>query len=382
MPERRRPVVDPSPALRAVAAHGLSGSSLTVPSGPLDSATWADLLGRAGRQRLIGLLAACVADGTLAVTDAQHDEVAHEHATVMERILDIESAALDAIGTLGDAGVHVRVLKGLAVSHLDLPDPSQREFGDADLLVEPGAFGRAIEVLTAAGLPRDLPERRAGFDRRFGKEATLYGPRGIEIDLHRTLALGAFGLALDPATLWDDGEQFLIGGHPLLALTPEARLLHACYSAMLGDPVPRVVALRDIAGLAGRPGLAAGMVIRLAERGRGAIVVARALRLAGDTLGLGPGWPEWDWAPTRPEPRWERVALAAYESHGGTNTTTLLSGLLAIKGAGPKLSYGRALVFPDRAYRRARRRAGRPSEWGRGLRELARLSSRRVRRRP
>lgn len=357
--------------MRAVAAHGLPGTTLALPPGPLDGPAWAGLLRDAEHHRLVGLLAAAVAAAAPAVTPAQREQTAETHAVVMARVLDIEAAALGAVAVLDGAGVGVRVLKGLATAHLDMPDPAQREFGDVDLLVEPGSFRRAVDVLAAHGLARDLPERRAGFDERFGKEATLYAHRGVEVDLHRTLALGAFGLAMPAARLWPRSERFEVGGRELHALAPEARLLHACYSALLGDAVPRLRALRDVAQLAGRSDLDAGEVVSLAAAGRGTAVVAGGVKLAGETLGAGPGWDLWDWACSTTASRWERAALRAYESHGGTNTATLLSGWLALPPRAG-LSYLRGLAFPDRAYVLARRQAGRPGEWASGWRELLR----------
>ena len=354
-----------------MAAHGLSGTGLSLPTGPLPTADWAALLDGAGRHRVVGLLAAAVVDGALDVTPDQREELADVHGATMTRVLDIEAATVHVIEILTRAGVDVRVLKGVASAHLDMPDPAQREFGDLDLLVEPGAFTRALQVLGAAGLARDLPERRPGFDRRFGKDATLYGRNGVEVDLHRTLALGAFGMALEPSAAWDDGEPFRIGSTRARALSPPARLLHACYSAVLGDRVPRLPALRDVAALAGRPDLAPDVVVRLAERTRGGAVVACGVRLAGESLGTGSTWALWPWAHARPESSWERTAFASYESRGGTNTSTLLGGVLGLRTTADRLSYLSALVLPGRAYLEARRKAGRPPELAKGLRELA-----------
>ncbi|HEX2699148.1 MAG TPA: nucleotidyltransferase family protein [Acidimicrobiales bacterium] len=380
MPEGSGIPIPGTPLLRAVAAYGLPGTRPPFPTVPLPDGAWADLLGGAGRQRVVGLLAAAVGDGAFEVSAGQRDELADVHCATMTRVLDIEAAAVHVVGLLGGAGVDVRVLKGLAAAHLDLPDPSQREFGDADLLVRPSAFAPAVELLVAAGLPRDLPERRAGFDRRFGKDATVYGRSGVEIDLHRTLALGAFGMALEPDLVWDDGEPFRMGPHEVRALAPAARLVHACYSAVLGDRVPRLPALRDVAALAGRADMAADVVVRLAERGRGGSVVALGVRLAAETMGTGSSWPLSPWARARPQSRWERTALASYESHGGTNTSTLLAGVLGLSTAGARLSYLSALAFPARHYLSARRDAGRPSERRQGLHELA--LGRRARRTP
>lgn len=370
MAERRSLRVGWSPLLLAVAAYGIPGTSRALPAGPLAASQWSALLADAGRHRVVGLLAACANDGALAVTADQLEELGDAHGATMARVLDIEAAALHAIGILADAGVEVRVLKGLATAHLDMADPSQREFGDVDLLAEPDAFEHAIGVLSAAGLLRDLPERRAGFDRRFGKDATLYGRSGVEIDLHRTLALGAFGMALAPSAVWGGGEPFQIGPRTLRALSAAARLLNACYSAALGDRVPRLPALRDVAQLAARSGVACDEVVGLAERARGAAVVAYAVRLAGETFGAGPAWGLWGWAASRAESTWERAALASYESQGGSNTSTLLGGVLGLRSTGARLSYLSALGFPDGRYARARRVAGRPAERASGVREL------------
>lgn len=111
-------------------------------------------------------------------------------------------------------------------------------------------------------------------------------------------------------------------------------------------------------------------MVGLAEQVRGGAVVAHAVRLAGEVLGAGPAWALWDWAASRSESTWERAALASYESQGGTNTSTLLGGVLGLRSTGARMSYLAALVFPDRRYVRARRLAGRPAEHARGLREL------------
>lgn len=368
--------------LRALAAYGLPGGRLVLPEGPLDEQAFAGLFHGAVRQRLLGLLAAALADDALAVTPWQYEQVAHAHAVAMDRALDIEEAALHAIAILEAAGVQVRVLKGVATARLDFTDPARREFTDVDLLVEPGRFDDAVRALTLAGMPRDLPQRRPGFDQRFGKEATLYGRHQVEIDLHRMLALGVFGLALDPRWLWDGGDGFDLGDRRLRALSPEARLVHACYASMLADHSPRLVALRDAAQLAGRAGIDGERVVALARRGGGACVVALALRRAGETLGVGPEWSLWEWAMEYRTGRWERACLRAYESQGGSNTATILSGVLGLHGVRSRLAYATALAFPSKAYVQARRRMGRPGEWRQGISDLVRSLPARHRRHP
>ena len=98
---------------------------------------------------------------------------------------------------LEKAGIAHRVLKGHAWAHTVYPDPSWRAFGDVDLLVGTDDSDRAVEVLESTGVRRTLPEVRPGFDRRFGKDATLLSASGREVDLHRLLVAGPYGLWVD-----------------------------------------------------------------------------------------------------------------------------------------------------------------------------------------
>ena len=95
-----------------------------------------------------------------------------------------------------------RVLKGSAVAHIDFPDPGLRSFGDVDMLVRAGDFGRAVGVLETMGGRRRVPELRPGFDRRFGKGAVIKLPSDLEIDLHRTFVAGALGMTIDLDSLF------------------------------------------------------------------------------------------------------------------------------------------------------------------------------------
>ena len=64
-----------------------------------------------------------------------------------------------------------------------------------------------------SGHVRRRPEPRPGFEVRFGKASVHTHPDdGIEVDLHRTLVLGPFGLWIDPEELLDRREPFLLGG--------------------------------------------------------------------------------------------------------------------------------------------------------------------------
>ncbi len=357
--------------LLGVAAWGLAGVPTRVRLRPLGADEWDRVLAAVSEQRLWGLLAASIADGDLPATDEQAARAEALHRLAMDAALELEAMAVEAVGALAERGVRARLLKGLAIAHLDELDPSLRCFSDVDLLVGPAELPTAVEVLRTCGYQRDLPERRAGFDQRFAKEATMTNARAREVDLHRSLVLGFFGQSVDLDDLWAASSPVLLAGRVHKALDPDRRLLHACYAAVLGDPAPRLVLLRDIGLLLTGGRVEVDSAQDLARSWRGEAVLAAGVATAADVLG-GSEWPLVEWARSFRAPPGARRALRAYRSQGGTNTRVLLSGAFAPMSIRARAAYLRALVVPSREYARSRRRAGRPAEFSTGLRELLR----------
>ncbi len=358
-------------ALLAVAAHGLPGTGDRSPLRALEDRQWRSLSAAVSKERMSGLLDRAVADGVVPATRAQADDAEDAAAQFIRGTLLLERALLVVADCLGRAGVAFVVLKGPAVARLDEPDPALRHYADLDLLVRSQAMSGALAALASIGYVRDLPERSRGFDRRFGKEVPLAHPRRPEVDLHRTLALGSFGLRIDLATLWASTATFELGGTTLEALDAEGRFAHACLNAMLGDDHPRLVALRDVVRISTSHRLRPERLSALLPPGRGAAVVAAAVAACRSSLGARVGEAAAAFADAAVASRWERLSLRAYRAQGGSNTLELLSGALGVRGI-DRARYLRALLAPDGAYVAARRQAGRPAEWGTGLREVAR----------
>lgn len=348
---------------------GLPGVHLGLPVRPLRDEEWPTLQQLVNQERLWGLLGVAVASGALPATDRQAERADARHRLAMNSALELESIAVSVTDAFQSAGVPVRLLKGLAVAHLDEADPSLRCFHDIDLLVPSERLRAAVSVLSAAGYERDLPERRSGFDRRFAKEVTMTGSRGREVDLHRTLAVGGFGLAIDLDDLWSASAPVTLAGRRLCALDADRRLIHACYGAVLGDPAPRLVLLRDIGLLLTGGKVDPVRVLEIARAWRGEAVLAAGIGLAAERFRAS-NWPLTGWARSFEPTLWARLVLAMYRSQGGSNTKALLSGALAPMDAATRVSYLRGLLRPDQEYALSRRRAGRPIELRTGLREL------------
>jgi hypothetical protein len=306
------------------------------------------------RERIEGLLAAAVSSGELPVDPEQREQVRSAARGRARVDLGLERELITTARILGRAGVCYRVLKGLAWAHTAYPDPSWRGSGDVDLLVANDDWYRAVRELEDDGAHRVLPEVRPGFDRRFGKDATLRSRAGWEIDLHRLLAAGPFGLWVDLAQLLVRSARVTIGGSVLPVLDPEAALLHACYNLVLGDDPPRLIAARDVAQMVLTAQADPDRVQDLAQRWRAVPVVVRALSLAENMLGVR----LWNQPVSRPFlpariGSAARVLMATYRGPG-RGYSSQAAALVAVPGALERMTYLDALVRPQRAYLEAR----------------------------
>ncbi len=164
---------------------------------------------------------------------------------------------------LRQAGIAVRVLKGVPLSQQAFADPCLRDVGDIDLLIETGtdlSIGAGTEetadrVLMADGFRRSdptaplTPRRRRSW-RKHGKDYTYLNDRnGFEIDLHWRLFRNPHmpGNALAAA----DGaasEAIRLGDTEIAVLPVERGFLYLCVHGAL-DGWFRFKSLVDLAAL-------------------------------------------------------------------------------------------------------------------------------------
>ena len=336
----------------------IAGTGLAAEAEPVTVAPgrWPIVLSGLDFHRLTGIAVAAFEDGRLELADEQVDELLVHHRSAMVLALSIERRLLRLVGAFDAAGVRAVVLKGTAVAHGVYADPSMRPFGDLDLLVPRSGWRTACEVLRAEGYRRDLPEPRPGFDERFGKAATHSDAEGVQVDLHRTLVLGPFGLWLDPDELLESTEVFELAGRRLERLDRTGLLLNAALHAGLGAATPLLLPLRDVAEAAGHPGVDWDRFAGWSVRWRLGPALARAFAVAERSLGWPPPPPAREIA-GRTVGRAERRAIRAYTERrriGGM----ALAATRAIPGVRAKILYLYGLLLPSREFLRAR---GRPS---------------------
>ncbi len=277
--------------LRWLATYRLPGPRPVAPIAPAwsfvdDPSAWNAVWSVVRRHRIVGLLHTAYLDGAVALAEDQAAQLTSTHLDWCISMLGLERRLLEVVDAFERAGLELIVLKGTAVAHLDYPDPAMRMFGDNDVLVHPDQVQPALELLGDLGYHRPKAGASADFDRRFGKGATLRGPLGDELDVHRNLLFGTFGFALDIDELCASTTTFALGGRELPALTVEMRLLHSCYHAALGDPDPRLNALRDIAQQARSDAYDPALVRDIAERWQATAVLVRGLGLVRELLGV------------------------------------------------------------------------------------------------
>ncbi len=312
------------------------------------------MLAGALSHRMTGFLQKVIDEELLVVTPPQARAANQAHRTSMLRALALESELLDVAALLAAAGIEILVLKGSAVANLDYSDPVLRPFTDLDIAVRPDAIDSAVATLMGAGFRRTLAEPRTGFDRRFDKGVTLRHPTGYGLDLHRTFVLGPWGVLVDIEGLWDGGEEFVVGGRPLRALSRHNRFVHACYHAALGDWPLRLLSLRDVAQMAVALEPDAAALRAIAARWGIDAVVASAVSDAWRLLGLEQDTDLSSWARRYAPTRREVAQLALHTHPDKTFTAQALSTLRTIPRWRDKAAYARALVLPDAAYTQGR----------------------------
>lgn len=127
------------------------------------------------------------------------------------------------------------VFKGPVLSELAHPVPGLRFYKDLDLLVAPGDFRAACEVLFDRGWGLVLGNESL-LSREFPGEIPLMNPQGVVMDLHWSMQVmksvrGRF--AMESGPLLERRVPVSIGSVQLAALEPADALVHVCQHAAL-----------------------------------------------------------------------------------------------------------------------------------------------------
>ncbi len=113
------------------------------------------------------------------------------------RRLALEYTLVEVVSALTARDVRSLVLKGPAFARWLYDNPSDRTFGDLDLLVAPDDVGTARSALAGLGF-EPLPAGTHAHERTHDERWLRGGARPVAVELHHTLPL----VGCPPATLW------------------------------------------------------------------------------------------------------------------------------------------------------------------------------------
>ena len=143
--------------------------------------------------------------------------------------LALDSAALEAIASLREAGIRAILLKGPAIASWLYDEPWERVYTDVDLLVSPDNHARAETVLERLGYRAAwrLDPANPVHASTWMREA----PRQAAVDLHWRIPLASDGAACW-SVLSSETEPLLIGNTAVEALSPDARSMWTAVHAV------------------------------------------------------------------------------------------------------------------------------------------------------
>lgn len=187
---------------------------------------------------------------------------------------------------LGEAGIRALVLKGCALSLQLYGDPSLRQSGDIDLLIEPGRLWEADEIILRLGYRRDAGQIGASvraLHQDWIKDLS-YSSGNWHLELHHRLTDNPLLLPCDFERLWSEREIVASGGLSLPVLPRRFNALYLCVHGA-DHGWERLGWLADIAALLGTVSAQAEILADADELGLAKVAI-QSLQIAHDWLGL------------------------------------------------------------------------------------------------
>jgi hypothetical protein len=147
------------------------------------------------------------------------------------RRMAIDAATAQLFETLAREGATARLLKGPSIARWLYDDPSEREYGDCDVLIAPDSLAAAERALETLGYQREYDDRTLPDWWREHASAWLRHRDGVSVDLHRTLV----GIGVSAAECWRllsaDPASLRVGDADVPTLGEPARALHVALHA-------------------------------------------------------------------------------------------------------------------------------------------------------
>ncbi len=154
----------------------------------------------------------------------------------------------DVLAGLGDAGIPVLALKGVALAATVYADPAHRPMSDVDLWVPPDRMPAAAAVLRELGFAAHTrPDRPPAWQALVGGELQFVRPgwaRGL-VELHGSPFEGdwlRWAAAVRPEAAWARRRPLELAGHAVARLAPEDAIIHLALHLATGPKFGRSAA--------------------------------------------------------------------------------------------------------------------------------------------
>jgi Uncharacterised nucleotidyltransferase len=147
-------------------------------------------------------------------------------------VLHVDRVTAEVITAMREAGIRALLLKGPSIAAWLYGDGAARRYADSDLMVAPGSYRRAGQLL------RELGFHSVGYSWHRDSQTWLRRSDSSNVDLHRSL-IGAFA---PPDTVWHElaarTGTLRVGGIDVEVLDLPERAVHvALHAAQHGDNV-------------------------------------------------------------------------------------------------------------------------------------------------
>ena len=145
-------------------------------------------------------------------------------------VLHVDSVTAEVVTAMRGAGIRPLLLKGPSIAAWLYGDGAARPYADSDLMVAPGAYRRAGQVL------RELGFHPVGYSWHSDSQTWVRRSDRGNVDLHRSL----IGAVAPPDTVWEElaahTDTLRVGGIDVEVLPLPARAAHvALHAAQHGN---------------------------------------------------------------------------------------------------------------------------------------------------
>jgi len=201
----------------------------TLVDGELD---WKYLRDKATQQGMMPLLyrhlnAVCPQSVPASILNSMREEFISNSQTCLHLFGELRKL----LRFLGQNGLTAVAFKGPVLSAAAYGAIALRQAGDLDILIEPGAFSRAKELLGSAGYRLHPPLTESQLASQLNSHCEIeFRSAGLSVvDLHWGLSPKSFHFGLDAEGVIERSKTICIQGTSLLTFSNEDSILYLCF---------------------------------------------------------------------------------------------------------------------------------------------------------